>query len=415
MPDPKALAELVHALDWPGEVPDDGASADERAALAARLGEGPARWVRGAVQSSLDTLAARADADRLAPVPQVRALAEHVLGSIVVALATAEADTAERTVDRLIAHDIVARGIGLPQVIDAMRTFQNRWLVLLIERAMIDRRGAAIAEFADVVTRTIDAWVDTFIDAVLTERERTYQSQQLRVRSTIEALVTARAYDEAAAADLLGTPLDGWHVGVVLGAPTGAIIEQRAVEAVVSSLARSAGVTTPLRYDTSGGIVWLWVGSERPLEAPRIDDLRVPAPLVVGIGRPHPGAAGFRRTHLEALDALRTCGAGPGAAYPEVALASVLSADDERARWFVDVALGEIAADSPEMADLRDTLRVFYATRMRIAPAADLLFVHRNTLISRLERIERVLGHSVADRTAETQAALVLHDLLAAR
>ena len=64
------------------------------------------------------------------------------------------------------------------------------------------------------------------------------------------------------------------------------------------------------------------------------------------------------------------------------------------------------------MAALRSSLQAFYRMKMRIAPAAELLFVHRNTLISRLERAEAHLGRKVGDRTAETQAALLLHDLL---
>jgi DNA-binding PucR family transcriptional regulator len=48
---------------------------------------------------------------------------------------------------------------------------------------------------------------------------------------------------------------------------------------------------------------------------------------------------------------------------------------------------------------------------MRIAPAAERLFLHRNTLINRLERIQTILGHGVSERTAEIQAALVLDTL----
>ncbi|MET0713639.1 MAG: helix-turn-helix domain-containing protein, partial [Mycetocola sp.] len=74
-----------------------------------------------------------------------------------------------------------------------------------------------------------------------------------------------------------------------------------------------------------------------------------------------------------------------------------------------------LAADNPEMADMRTTLRTFFDTRMRIAPAAERLFLHRNTLINRLERIQVALGHPVSERPAETQAALVLAELFARR
>lgn len=142
------------------------------------------------------------------------------------------------------------------------------------------------------------------------------------------------------------------------------------------------------------------------------------APLLVGIGEPHPGADGFRRTFLEASDALMlavSLGESGGVSYGDAALAIVLSRDEERARWFVEHELRELATDTPEMADMRNTLRVFFDTRMRIAPAAERLFLHRNTLINRLERLQAVLGHSVAERSAETQAALVLAELFTRR
>lgn len=57
-------------------------------------------------------------------------------------------------------------------------------------------------------------------------------------------------------------------------------------------------------------------------------------------------------------------------------------------------------------AELRETVRVFFDTRMRIAPAADRLFIHRNTLVIRLEKAERLMGHRLIERTTATQAAL---------
>ncbi|MCK9913342.1 helix-turn-helix domain-containing protein [Microbacteriaceae bacterium K1510] len=49
---------------------------------------------------------------------------------------------------------------------------------------------------------------------------------------------------------------------------------------------------------------------------------------------------------------------------------------------------------------------MFFDTRMRIAPAADRLFIHRNTLVIRLEKAERLMGHRLIERTTATQAAL---------
>ena len=193
-------------------------------------------------------------------------------------------------------------------------------------------------------------------------------------------------------------------------------MERRVLDSVIQGFARFAGSDRLLRYETTAGTVHVWVTADRPPRAPHVEDLRVPSPLLVGVGEPHPGTAGFRRTFLEASDALSLAGrrgAPGGVCYRDEALAIVLSRDEERARWFVQHALGDLADDSPEMSEMRDTLRTFFDTRMRITPAAERLFLHRNTLINRLERIEGVLGHGVAERSAETQAALVLAELVA--
>ena len=60
------------------------------------------------------------------------------------------------------------------------------------------------------------------------------------------------------------------------------------------------------------------------------------------------------------------------------------------------------------MGELRNTLRAFFATRMRIATAAERLLVHRNTLIHRLDRIEKLVGHPLSERTAEVQESLMI-------
>ena len=142
----------------------------------------------------------------------------------------------------------------------------------------------------------------------------------------------------------------------------------------------------------------------------------MPAPLSWALAT-SPGAYLIRRTFLEASDALRLrqLAMGRGVLIGDAALAIVLSRDEERARWFVEHELRDLATDSPEMADMRNTLRTFFDTRMRVAPAAERLFLHRNTLINRLERIQAVLGHGVAERSAETQAALVLAELFTRR
>jgi hypothetical protein len=323
-------------------------------------------------------------------------------------------------IDRDLAEDIVARDIPLSDITQVLRRMQSEWLSLLIDAAV----GAGpdgvrvVPALAMSVTGTMDAWIGAATDAIVDERRRVDLAEQVRIRGAIESLVGAEPVEVDAATRLLRIPLNGWHLGCAIGTVPGGAVERRVLDGVVRGLGRLVGSDRMLRYETSAGTVHLWATADRAPRAPRVEDLRVPAPMLVGIGEAHHGVDGFRRTFLEASDALQLAadlGDSGGVSYGDAALAIVLSRDEERARWFVEHELRDLAVDSPEMADMRTTLRIFFDTRMRIAPAAERLFLHRNTLIHRLERIQAVLGHGVAERSAETQAALVLAELFARR
>ena len=415
-----AMAKVISSLDWEGDLGPAPLAADEAERLRSRIGEGATRWVAGAVEQSLAALETQID-DSLAPWHIFRTFGQHVLASALLRLAGEDDLPAEKdAIDRVLAEDSVARDIPLSVVTRALRTAQREWLSLLIDAAVELRpEGIRIVPaLATSVTETMDAWIGAATDAVVEERRRVDLVEQMRVRSAIESLVTAEPVDVEAATRLLGVPVVGWHLGCAIGAAPGIAVERRVLDGIVYVFGREAGSERMLRYETSAGTVHLWVTSDQRPRIPRVEDLRVPAPLLVGIGEPHRGVEGFRRTFLEASDSLGLAarlGSSGGVSYVDAALAILLSRDEERARWFVEYELRDLAGDSPEATDMRNTLRTFFDTRMRIAPAAERLFLHRNTLINRLERIQSLLGHSVTERTAETQAALVLAELSTSR
>ncbi len=414
------MAKVISSLDWKDDLGPAPLAADEAERLRSRFGAGATRWVAGAVEQSLAALETQID-DSLAPWHMFRTFGQHVLTSALLRLAGEDELPAEKdAIDRVLAEDSVARDIPLSVVTRGLRTAQREWLSLLMDAALgLGPDGISLVPaIATSLTETMDAWIGAATDAVAEERRRVYLVEQVRVRSAIESLVTAEPVDIEAATRLLGVPLAGWHLGCAIGASPGIAVERRVLDGIVYVFGREVGSERMLRYETSSGTVHLWVTTDQRPRIPRVEDLRVPAPLLIGIGEPHRGVAGFRRTFLEASDSLGLAarlGNSSGVSYVDAALAILLSRDEERARWFVEYELRDLARESPEAADLRNTLRTFFDTRMRIAPAAERLFLHRNTLINRLERIQSLLGHSVTERTAETQAALVLAELFTSR
>ncbi len=410
------LRDVVTGLDW-----TEGAAGtlhERERRLLEPLGEGVTRWVAGAVRRSLDVLEAESR-DALAPWPAIARFASHALTGVVLVLAGADAEK-EYAIDPDLIEHVVGRDVPLSDITAALRMMQTAWLELLIDAAVSASEDGVflVPAIASSVTGTMDAWATAVLAAIAEERRRISLTEHVRVRAAIEMLVEGKSDDAEGALRLLELPSEGWHLCCVVGVPKGAIAQRRPLDSVMQAFARAAGCERVLRYDTSAGDVRLWATTARRRPAPALAELHVTEPFAVGLGEPHRGPEGFRRTFVEADDAFQLATraeAGGGVSYTEAALAILLSQDEERARWFVENELGELGADCPEMADMRNTLRAFFDTRMRIAPAAKLLHIHRNTLINRLQRVEGVIGHGVAERPAQVQAALLLADLLACR
>lgn len=414
VPTVNPMVQVVTSLDWEDVSGAEPVPEPLAGLVRSRLGEGTLRWVSGVVERSLSRVTAQIQ-DTLAPRSTVRTLSQTIVVTILLDLVGDDSFPGDRrSVDGALSGDFVARGIREQEVTAGLRELQREWLVGLVEAAVDANLTRLTPQIAASVTTTMDGWVATLTGALEQERHRVAQIGQAQVRTAIEALIAGAPLDPTAASTVLRRPLHAWHLSCAIGAPDGVVVDRDTVDGLARSLSRRMGVSPALRYETARGRTYLWTTSEQAPKRPSPNVPDVPAPLVIGVGEPHRGPQGFRRSFREADDALQLalrCGAEHGLAYRESALAINLSRDEEGARWFVAAELGELAEDSPEMAEMRTTLRAFFAHRMRIAPAAHSLFIHRNTLINRLDRIEQRVGHPLAERTAEVQAALAVAEL----
>ncbi|MFT0846159.1 helix-turn-helix domain-containing protein [Actinomycetaceae bacterium L2_0104] len=405
---------IVTGLDCAGANADLLPAYDRR--LLEPFGRGPTRWVAGAVEQALATLEADSH-DALAPRPSIRAFASHALTAALLELADMNSEPVhpDEVAPELV-KDIVVRGVELAEITAGIRAMQQVWLDLLIAATMrTSPEGvAAVPSVVASVSRTMDTWTAVVVEAIGNERRRALQTEQVRVRAVIEQLLTGAPVSPETAQRLLGSSMSGWHTCCVVGVPVGGRVEREVLDSMAQVFTRISGQERVLQYETRMGTLCLWATTERRIAITSLTGFRGSEAVAIGLGNPHRGPGGFRRSFVEADDAfqlaIRDC-ADNVVSYEEDSLAILLTRDEERARWFVDTELGELGADSPEMAEMRMTLRAFFARRMRIAPAADLLHIHRNTLIHRLERIETMLGHSIVERTAQTQTALLLANL----
>lgn len=264
-------------------------------------------------------------------------------------------------------------------------------------------------KIAEAVVLRFDQWVDSQYQSYVAERERFDLSDHARQRRVVEVLVAGEPADDQEVRDALRLHPDDQHIAYAI-TPVDSLVGGRdAADRLAAALGPALQARSVVRHSSHQGL-WVWVSGPRVVDPAAADPLAAGGRLRVGVGSAHAGVGGFRRTHVEALDAHRITDPGRGSVvhHRDVALAAMLSADPERAGWFVADELGPLADAAPAAAELRDTLRAYLDSGQRLVVAAARIPVHRNTLLHRLNRIEKLIGHPVTTRVAELQCALLL-------
>ncbi|WP_081236112.1 helix-turn-helix domain-containing protein [Streptomyces viridosporus] len=142
------------------------------------------------------------------------------------------------------------------------------------------------------------------------------------------------------------------------------------------------------------------------------------APVTVGAAGPVTGPEHLPDTYDEAhrcLLALETLGrTGGGAALTDLGFLGVLLSDRADIAGYVDRVIGPVLAyDAQRGTELARTLTAYYDNGASLARAKDVLHVHVNTVVQRLDRIAQLLGPdwNTPGRALEIQVALRLHRL----
>ena len=118
-----------------------------------------------------------------------------------------------------------------------------------------------------------------------------------------------------------------------------------------------------------------------------------------GVGRRCTAVASYRRGFAEAVEALRVCVRQPDrgvARFDNLGamryLVSMARPEEPLADRYQEVVLRLAEHDLRRNTLLLDTLETYLHCGGSLARAADRLYVHRNTLVQRLERIQEILG-----------------------
>lgn len=138
--------------------------------------------------------------------------------------------------------------------------------------------------------------------------------------------------------------------------------------------------------------------------------------VTVGAAGPAAGPVALAAAHGEAARCVSTLlalgRAGQGAALAELGFVGQLLGDRTDLSGYIRTVLGPVLDyDERRGTDLIHTLRTYFDCGANLTRAKDLLHVHVNTVVQRLDRISSLLGDDwqSPDRALEIQLALRLH------
>ncbi len=220
---------------------------------------------------------------------------------------------------------------------------------------------------------------------------------------------------------------DRCHVVVAVGATEGSEGEDTAGETLERDLRRAAQLEGPvvlsLLYRESHLLFCGFDASVNESQARRwirrvLSNIQLDQEL--GVSRIVQGLEGLREGARQALGAWelgqKIAGCGGACYYEELGLYRLLAdlRDRDSLDRFCEDVLGPLLRyDAANGTELVHTLEIFFRENSNVSQAAQALYVHRNTLTYRLDRIAEITGLDLNDAEARLclQLALKIHDL----
>lgn len=154
-----------------------------------------------------------------------------------------------------------------------------------------------------------------------------------------------------------------------------------------------------------------WLGGSRPVAAADVERVLSeldPKGVVVTIGEPADGLAGWRFSHLQAKAALAVAERRgvTVARYADVAIEAAVLRDDLLGRSLRELYLEPLEGMRDGGKVARETLRAYFAAERNISSTAAALGVDRRTVRNRIRAIEELVGRPLTVAAADLEIAL---------
>jgi hypothetical protein len=254
------------------------------------------------------------------------------------------------------------------------------------------------------------AMFDRFLVTVSEEHAReakTPLSTAQRQVERIECLLAGELIDTSD----IPYDFEGWHLGVIALGPNAA--------ARVRGLARALDLRLLLVNRGDSRTAWAWLGSRRRSDPSALENLAEASMgdgVLLAIGEPGEGLAGWRLTHRQASAALVVAQRGGACPvrYAEVALLAAALQDDLLAASLRQLYLEPLEGERDGGKALRGTLRAYLGGEGSLSSAASTLRVSRRTISNRLHKVEEAIGRPLHAALGDLETALRLEEIAAA-
>jgi hypothetical protein len=247
--------------------------------------------------------------------------------------------------------------------------------------------------------------LDRLLETVSAEHVREAKSwpssSAERRRECVKSLLAGEQVDHSE----LGYDLDGHHLALMAkgeGAP-------EAMRLLAGKLDRR--LLAVCREEES---IWAcWLGGRRPLEAGQALRALTEIPLdrvVVTVGEPGEGLAGWRLSHRQAKAALPIAERRGEVVlhYADVVLLTSILRDDLVSTSLHQLYLAPLKGTPDGGKVARETLCAYFAAERNISSTAAALGIDRRTVTNRIRAIEELFGRPLKDIAAELETALRL-------
>lgn len=304
----------------------------------------------------------------------------------------------------------------------------DQWAIEVLRREA--PTGCDPLEVLALVSRRANRYIDQVIEGLIgiydAERRRWTTRSGADLAARVRMVLETEPLSLAAARELLGIPVEGWHRAAVVWSPEPAGTGHDGTnhdDAALQAGARALGAASsrpPLTVLADSHTLWAWhSGPDVPPLDTALVRASLPPGLRVALGAPARGLEGFRSSLAEALLARDVAGTDEDRAavteFDDVALAALMTDRSADVRRWVDRVLGGLAGDDPALRPLRETLQVYLATGGSYTQAAAQLHMHKNTVLYRVRRAEEVRGRPLDDDRLAVEVALGIRRLLAGR